>query len=437
MHHRFQGGFTLTELMVVVTLIVAMLMILLPALQAFQQGRVEQAANAQLAADLNNARHQAILNAAPVYVLFFPQLSSLSSRVGEDPETLFPNNATRQRELSQHLGGSSIPANLLLSGQLTSYALYAESSAGDQPASMGSDQERKNKVYLSEWKRLPHGAHFTTRQLQELRRLNDWVEEETDETLKWTSDESGNRFRAPRPRGVDTEYGTSSVDYTADPNNEKWRLSLELPLPYIGFGPRGQLLGISSRLLVDDSQGSPRLDDFRDGFFSIEIATGAVLPPPKQPEDATSYMLEDVDAEEERRGFAKYNRIRLNTVTGRSSSQVCNVYLALRHLDKRRDKKNVLAREDLVGRVTSVLGYMRENHGVGPEPNDVVINYRIRNHPNPLLMEEVSMEKARLFEDLLYREMDRWFRDPNVLGVKKNPIRGLTEEAWRLQLILD
>ena len=80
---------------------------------------------------------------------------------------------------------------------------------------------------------------------------------------------------------------------------------------------------------------------------------------------------------------------------------------------------------------------MRENHGVGPEPNDVVINYRIRNHPNPLLMEEVSMEKARLFEDLLYREMDRWFRDPNVLGVKKNPIRGLTEEAWRLQLILD
>ena len=83
--NRFAEGFTLTELLVVVTLIVAMLMVLLPALQAFRQGRVEQAANYQLVADMNNARHQALLNGSPL-----PSPEPLKRTV---PLDLFPTSS--------------------------------------------------------------------------------------------------------------------------------------------------------------------------------------------------------------------------------------------------------------------------------------------------------------------------------------------------------
>jgi len=433
---QLQKGFTLTELLVVVALIVAMLMILLPALQAFQRGRIEQAANMQLAADMNNARHLAMLNGAPVYMVFFPKLSHLHGRVDDDhyPEE---DNAKRINKLKDHVDGSSIPANMLLSGQLTAYALYAETSAGDQPTYAGSDQELQNKVYLSPWKRLPSGSHFTSAQLHKLRHINDWVEGGSD----FTRDESGNYFAAPRPRGLDTEYGLGISD------NNEWDRSLELPLPYIGFGPRGQLVGVNSTLWAFDSGGiltpDPVVDD---GFFSIEIATGAVLPLLRQEDDPTFYDLNDVDAEEERMGFSKYNRIRLNMLTGRSESHVCDVFLTMKHIDTGELKPGYLPRPQMAERIKVVIDIMRERLG-RQAPSDEVIDYRFGvgkwggnkdpQLPNPRILEGVSTEKAMLFENLLYAELRRWLNDPNVSGALKNRIKDLSEDKWRLQLIFD
>ena len=91
---------------------------------------------------------------------------------------------------------------------------------------------------------------------------------------------------------------------------------------------------------------------------------------------------------------------------------------------------------------------MKKNHGLGRQaPSDEVIDYRFgvgkwggKNDPelpNPRVLEGVGIEKARLFENLLYAELRRWLDDPKVSGVLKNPIKDLSEEIWRLQLIFD
>jgi len=401
---RDPAGFTLTELLVVVALIVAMLMILLPALQAFRQGRVEQAANSQLVADLNNARHQALLNGSPVYMVFFPKWSDLGIWIaGQDL------GAEHADKVKDHIN-SSKAANNLLASQLTSYAFYAEGSVGDQPTYTGSSQRIKNKGYLSGWKRLPSGTFFTTNQMQKLRALNDYVEAATSADGGWTSDEAGNRFPAPRPRGFDIEYGTTVPDEAAA---GRFDLSLELPLPYIGFGPRGQVVGVHSGLasLGDDGWAiSPGT-----GFFSLEIATGSVLPPLK---DTFSFnLLSNGDDQEERLGFSKYNRVRMNMLTGRSDSDICDVYW-VRNDPTTNTRSSNIPDGIMSASVLTVLSQMSEEHGMG---SVMVPDF---TQPNPMLLQDASMSKARLFENLMYKEL------------QKQQVQ-LTEDQFRWEIVFN
>ena len=377
---RLRDGFTLTELLVVVTLIVAMMMILLPALEAFRQGRVERAANNQLVADLNNARHKALLNGSPVYMVFFPKWSDFSEMVRDAGA-----GAAHAKAITDHVN-SSKAANNRMGGQQTIYALYAEGAVGDQPTYPASPLSIKNKSYVSEWKRLPAGAFFQASDLRRLRVLNKEMESPDGRWVYDEADNRGNRYAAPRPRGLDGEYGSNA------PNGAKGlKLSLELPLPYIGFGPRGQVVGVRSGLVMRGEKGLALGEG--TGFFSMEIASGSVLPPEKDKQFGF-YLLQDGDDEEEQPGTAKYNRVRVNVLTGRSESNVCDVYWI--RSDPTANKRWSSIQDSLMSAsVTTVLSQMREQHEMGsvmaPDFTQV----------NPMLLQGVGMEKARLFERLL------------------------------------
>ncbi len=354
-----QRGFTLVEMLVVVALIAAMLMILLPALRGLRQGKLDEVANSQLVADLNTARHLAINSASPVYVVFFPKLSDFKSSLELRGVDLQPIRAHIQ---------SSRPANDLMAGQQATYAFYTEGGAGDQPAYMGSVL---NKRYLSEWKSLPVGTHFTTNLLQKIRMMNDYVEALAHPSEMWTADDAGTRYPAPRPRGLDNEYTGN----------------LALPLPYIGFGPRGQLVGLRSGMLYWD--GAKWATAYDGGFFSADIAMGSLFPPVKDP--AGDNLLEDVEVKEEQAGHSRYNRVRINLLTGRSESNVCDVYWI--------KEGSIVGQNGMEPNVVYVLNQMKNQHGL------VSTHWPDFKETMPRLLKEVSVGKARLFENLLLAEL--------------------------------
>ena len=346
--------------MVVVTLIVAMLMILVPVLKGFSQGRLERAANTQLVSDLNSARHKAINSASPVYIVFCPSLSSFARGL----------SAANSQALAKHMGASKA-ANNLLSGQQISYAFYAEGAVGDQPTHSRSPRRIDNKKYVSEWKKLPEGTMFTTNLLNDLRQMNTLIELQTGASQSFTMDASGNRWPAPKPCGLDNEY----------PGN------IGIQLPYIGFGPNGQVLGVYSghmyKTPVNTMSGA-------DGYFSLKIATGSVFPP--EVEGGSGFYKATVaDAQEAQVGYSKYNIIRINMLTGRSKSNVCDVYW-----DK---EMSQVAPQTMYDSVRTVLSEMIADHDLKQT------NFLNFNQRRPLLLKEVGMKHARLFESLLLGDL--------------------------------
>jgi len=132
---QIRAGFTLIEMLVVISIIGILAAITLPTLNSFRpdQGGV---ASAQLMADVGRARQLAISQHTTVYMVFMPMLSA------DSQFTALYNSATP---------ADKAQINPLLDKQLTSYTYISLRSIGDQPG-------RPTARYLSNWKTLPDGA---------------------------------------------------------------------------------------------------------------------------------------------------------------------------------------------------------------------------------------------------------------------------------------
>jgi prepilin-type N-terminal cleavage/methylation domain-containing protein len=123
-----RSGFTLTELLVVISIIGLVAAISIPALKGITKSQTITTGARQLLEDLALARQYAILNRSVVHVVFVPPTVLDMNNLGNDPV-----------------------AKRLKGGAYSTYAIYADRTIGDQP---GQSRPR----YLSKWKTLPDGV---------------------------------------------------------------------------------------------------------------------------------------------------------------------------------------------------------------------------------------------------------------------------------------
>ncbi len=134
--NRSRRAFTLIEMLVVLTIIAIIAGISVPAIRALTRSNAILDANRQLKDDLGYARSRAISGRTTVYVVFSPL--TLENAPNENPSSAFNSLSTADKES-------------LITGQLTSYALFSTRSVGDQPGV-------KHLRYLTAWKSLPEGV---------------------------------------------------------------------------------------------------------------------------------------------------------------------------------------------------------------------------------------------------------------------------------------
>lgn len=186
---RARRAFSLVELLVVIAIIGLLAAIGLPALRGFGESTGMDAAVRQVLDDVAFARQQAINQRADVYMIFLP------------PDLY--RAAPAQRQFLTNLAGQ----------RLTTYALYARRTVGDQPG-------QASPRLLTPWRTLPDGIFFAP----------EWFfpQRETNAAL-W-------QFTAALPR---TNLFTIPVYYPPERTN---RTVVNATLPYIRFTPKGQVL---------------------------------------------------------------------------------------------------------------------------------------------------------------------------------------------------
>ncbi len=241
---RPPAAFTLIELLVVLAIIGLLMAISLPAMKGIGQSNVVASANRQLLDDVALARQLAIKNRSVVHMVFVPPgVLEMKFQPGD--------------KLAQRIKG----------GALTTYALFAERSLGDQP---GQPRFR----YLTPWKTLPDGVFIAEQEFDNQFKPSVW------ETIPATN----------RP------FQYISIPFPSGTNDPNW-------VAHLSFDPQGGL-----RMFRANGM---RL--YEDAF--ITLARGSIL----AARDPNGDLI-DFNARESPpfNSISNYNRIWIDNLTGRA-----------------------------------------------------------------------------------------------------------------------
>ncbi|NJM55410.1 MAG: hypothetical protein HC841_05410 [Verrucomicrobiae bacterium] len=171
------------ELLVVIGIIALVAGMAAPSFKNLRGGSSVRIATQQLVSDLSLARLKAITERTTVYMVF------LDTNVVSSNPTGLTTAQLKQREN-------------LMGGQYTAYNLFVERGVGDQPGSM-------HPRYLTEWRYLPDGMFIAQSKFANYVALNSPY---------------NRSFRRDRPFPFPDEFGNT------------------LNMPYIAFGPTGELV---------------------------------------------------------------------------------------------------------------------------------------------------------------------------------------------------
>jgi prepilin-type N-terminal cleavage/methylation domain-containing protein len=267
-----KSGFTLVELLVVISILGILAALIVPALKNFGNSDATLSATRQLLGDVARARQLAMSQRTTVYMVFVPT----NFWIGLPPTTALTNLADKQ---------------------LTGYAFVSLRTVGDQPG-------HNVPHYLAPWQTLPDGAFIAQQKFIPPQPAQPFY------IPQWDADyHNGSSVKI---------YGfniTNTIPFPTETNS-----ALQIYLPYIAFNSSGQL--------TFDGQNLASRDEYiplARGSVSPEIdpatRTYILRPPPPPPPPIMPSVTETPPGN----STNSYNIIHIDAITGRATEEYLKV----------------------------------------------------------------------------------------------------------------